>query len=142
MLRFGKKKTDAQKLELNLKGNQSVFVVFRKPASKADHPISVVVSDSTANWNVQSDKNGNAVIVQSLNRLEAKVFYASGKEKTINTNPKPATEISGTWKVSFVPKTDQTFELDFPELIDFSKHSNRAVNYFCRNSNLSKNHKY
>jgi hypothetical protein len=29
------------KVELNLKGTQSVFVVFRKPASKADHVISV-----------------------------------------------------------------------------------------------------
>jgi hypothetical protein len=40
------------KVELNLKGTQSVFVVFRKPASKADHVISVMVSDSTTNWNV------------------------------------------------------------------------------------------
>ena len=117
------------KLELNLKGMQSVFVVFRKPASKADHPISVLVSDSTANWNVLSDKNGNAVIGSQL-PLEAKVFYASGKEKTIKINPKPATEIIGNWKVSFVPKTDKSFELDFPELIDFSIHSNTAVNYF------------
>jgi hypothetical protein len=62
--------------------------------------------------------------------LEAKVFYASGKEKTINTNPKPATEITGNWKVSFQPKLDKPFEMDFPELIDFSKHSNREVNYF------------
>jgi hypothetical protein len=117
------------KLELILKGTQSVFVAFRKPASKADHPISVLVSDSTANWNVLSDKNGNAVIGSQL-PLEAKVFYASGKEKTINTNPKPATEILGNWKVSFVPKTDKSFELDFPGLIDFSIHSNTAVNYF------------
>ncbi|MCA1758139.1 MAG: hypothetical protein LC658_00070, partial [Bacteroidales bacterium] len=112
------------KVEINLKGTQSVFVVFRKPASKADHAISVMVSDSTANWNVQSDKNGNAVI-GSTQALEAKVFYSSGKEKTINTNPKPATEITGNWKVSFVPKLDKPFEMDFTELIDFSKHSNR-----------------
>ena len=117
------------KVEMNLKGTQSVFVVFRKPASKSDHPVSVMVSDSTANWKVQSDKNGN-VVIGSPQPLEARVFYASGKENTINTNPKPATEITGNWKVSFVPKLDKSFEMDFPELIDFIKHSNREVNYF------------
>ena len=122
-------KDERTKVELNLKGTQSVFMVFRKPAPTADHPVSVVVSDTSANWNVQSDKNGNAVIY-SPQPLEAKVFYASGKEKTITTNPKPATEITGNWKVSFQPKLDKPFEMDFPELIDFSKHSNREVNYF------------
>jgi hypothetical protein len=117
------------KVDLNLKGTQSVFVVFRKPVSKTDHAISVMVSDSSANWNVYSDKNGNAVI-GGPQTLEAKVFYASGKEKTINTNPKLATEITGSWKVSFFPKLNKPFEMDFPELIDFSKHSNREVNYF------------
>jgi hypothetical protein len=117
------------KVELNLKGTQSVFVVFRKPASTADHPVSVVVSDTNANWNVQSGKKGNAVIC-SPQSFEAKVFYSSGKEKTINTTPKPSTEITGNWKISFVPKLDKPFEMDFPELIDFSKHSNKAVNYF------------
>jgi hypothetical protein len=122
-------KDDRTKVELNLKGMQSVFVVFRKPASKADHPVAVVVSDSTANWNVVFDKDRNAIIC-STEPLEAKVFYASGKEKTINTNPKPATEITGSWKVFFLPKLDKPFEMDFPELIDFSKHSNKSVNYF------------
>ena len=117
------------KVELNLKGTQSVFLVFRKPVSNTEHPISVMVSDSTANWNVYLDKNGNAVI-GSPQPLEAKVFYSSGKEKIISINPKPGTVISGSWEVSFVPKLDKPFEMDFPELIDFSKHSNTEVNYF------------
>ena len=117
------------KVELNLNGTQSVFVVFRKPALNTNHPVSVVISDTNANWNVYSDKNGNAVIC-SQQPLEAKVFYSSGKEKIININPKPATEIKGNWKVSFVPKLDKPFEMEFPKLIDFSKHSNREINYF------------
>jgi hypothetical protein len=117
------------KVELNLKGTQSVFVVFRKPASKADHVISVMVSDSNATWNVKPEKNGNAVI-GSREKLEAKILYSSGKEKIISTNPKLATEITGNWKVSFQPKLDKPFDMEFPELIDFSKHSSREVNYF------------
>ncbi len=122
-------KNGRTKVELNLKGTQSVFVVFRKPESKDDHVISVMAPDSNAIWNVKPDKNGNALI-GSREKLEAKVFYASGKEKTINSNPKPATEITGKWNVSFNPKLDKPFEMDFPELIDFSKHNSRDVNYF------------
>ena len=125
------------KVELNLKGTQSVFVVFRKPMTKADHPISVVVSDSTAIWNVQSDKNGNAVICSSQ-PVAAKVFYALGKEKMVNTNPKSGFEITGSWKVQFAPKLDKPFEMDFPELVDFSKHSNKSVNYFAGTATYQK----
>jgi hypothetical protein len=39
-------------------------------------------------------------------------------------------EIKGPWKVAFAPKLDQSFELEFSELIDFSKHNNKLVNYF------------
>lgn len=117
------------KVELYLKGTQSVFVVFRKTALKTDCPISVMVSNSTAKWNVHSDKNGNAVIC-SQQSLEAKVFYSTGKEKIINTNTNPIIKITGNWKVSFQPKLDKPFEMGFPELIDFSKHSYREVNYF------------
>jgi hypothetical protein len=125
------------KVELNLKGTQSVFVVFRKPVLKTDHPVSVMVSDSIANWKVEFDKDGNAFIC-SAEPLEAKVFYASGKEKTINTNPKPATEITGSWKVSFLPKLDKPFEMEFPELIDFSKHNKREINYFAGTATYQK----
>jgi hypothetical protein len=117
------------KVELNLKSLQSVFVVFRRTASKTDHPISIMVSDSVTNWKVQMNKQGN-IVIGSQEKLEAKIFYSSGKEKIIRTYPKNVTEIDGSWKVSFVPKMDKPFEMDFPELIDFSKHSNREVNYF------------
>ena len=39
-------------------------------------------------------------------------------------------EIEGPWNVTFAPKLGQSFELDFPELIDFAKHPDDAVNNF------------
>ena len=116
-------------VSLNLKGIQSIFVVFRKAASKADHPVSVVAKDSNTNWNIQSNKNGLPVLCAS-EPVSMEVIYASGKQKTIEAKPPAPVEVSGSWKVAFTPKTDQKFELDFPELIDFSKHSYRSVNYF------------
>jgi len=116
-------------VSLNLKGIQSVFVVFRKAASKADHPVSIAARESDTNWNIRSDKNGLPVLCAS-EPVSLEVNYASGKQRTIEAKPLDPVEVSGSWKVAFTPKTDQKFELDFPELIDFSKHSNKSVNYF------------
>jgi len=116
-------------VSLSLKGIQSVFVVFRKEASKADHPVSIIANDTVTNWNIQCDKNGLPLLVAS-ETLSLEVVYASGKQKNIEAKPLAPVEVSGSWKVAFAPKTDQKFELDFPELTDFSKHSSQSVNYF------------
>lgn len=116
-------------VSLNLKGIQSLFVVFRKTASKADHLVSVTAKDSNTNWNILTNKNGSSVF-RASEAIAAALVYASGKQKTIEVKPNAPVELSGSWKVAFAPKTDQKFELDFPELIDFSKHSNKSVNYF------------
>jgi len=116
-------------IDLNLKGTQSIFVVFRKAVSKADHPVSVLVRDTTANWGVRTNKEGLPAL-HSSDPISAQVDYASGKQQIIELKPLTAIELTGAWKVSFVPKLDQPFELEFPELVDFSKHSNKMVNYF------------
>ncbi|MBL7969797.1 MAG: hypothetical protein JNK09_22535 [Prolixibacteraceae bacterium] len=116
-------------VSLNLKGIQSVFVVFRKAAAKADHLVSVAVNDSNTNWKILTGKSGSPVL-RASEAVSAELFYASGKQKTVEVKPDAPVELSGLWKVSFAPKTDRQFELDFTELIDFSKHSNKSVNYF------------
>jgi hypothetical protein len=116
-------------VSLNLKGIQSVFVVFRKAASKADHLVSVTAKDANTNWNILTSKNGSLVL-RASEAVSVALVYASGIQKTMEVKLTAPVELSGSWKVSFVPKTDQQFELDFPKLIDFSKHSNKSVNYF------------
>jgi hypothetical protein len=46
-------------VQIGLKSTQSVFVVFRKKASKSDHPVSVTVSNPDAHWSTGSDAKGN-----------------------------------------------------------------------------------
>jgi len=116
-------------VSLNLKGIQSVFVVFRKAAAKTDHLVSVSVNDSNTSWNVLTVKSGSPVL-RASEAVSAELVYASGKQKTMEVKPDAPVVLSGPWKVSFAPKTDQKFELDFPELIDFSQHSSKSVNYF------------
>ena len=124
-------------VSLGLKGTQSVFVVFRKKALKTDHPVSVTVNDANANWSTTYNSKGNPVLLSSEN-VSAKIVYASEKQKTVETRAVAPEEIKGPWKVSFAPKLDKSFELDFPELIDFSKHSNKLVNYFAGTATYQK----
>lgn len=116
-------------VELYLKGTQSVFVVFRKHVKKTDHVVSISVSDSNALWAVQTWKNDRPIIY-SPSPLDMKIAYSSGKEIPVKTNPVPSMEIRGTWHVSFAPKLDKPFEMELPELIDFSNHEDRQVSYF------------
>jgi hypothetical protein len=116
-------------VQMRLKSTQSVFVVFRKKASTADHPVSVTVSNPDANWSTGSDAKGNPVLHLSAENA-AQIVYASGKQKTVHSKAIPPKELKGPWKVSFAPKLEQSFALDFPELIDFSKHSHKQVNHF------------
>jgi hypothetical protein len=116
-------------VQIGLKSTQSVFVVFRKIASKTEHPVSVTVSNPDANWSTGSDAKGNPVLHLSGDNA-AQIVFASGKQKTVKSKAIPPKELNGPWKVSFAPKLEQSFALDFPELIDFSKHSLKQVNYF------------
>jgi len=125
-------------VSLSLNGTQSVFVVFREKASKVDHPVAVSVSDPNASWSTSCDSIGNSVLLSS-GSVVAKIVYASGKQKTVNTKAIPTEEIVGPWKVNFAPKLDKPFKLDFPQLIDFSKHGNKLVNYFAGTATYQKN---
>ncbi len=124
-------------VELKLKGSQSVFVVFREPSSRGDHPVSVISKDSNTNWSVRVKKEGRSVLCAS-EPVSVDVTYSSGKQKAFDLKPLPPAELAGSWSVTFNPKTDQKFEMVFPELIDFSKHSSKAVNYFSGTSTYHK----
>lgn len=116
-------------VDLQLKGTQSVFVVFRKPASGSDHPVSVSIQDTTTGWNVQTNKEGLPVL-RSSDSLFAMISYDSGKQETVTLDPPGEIEMQGAWRVSFAPKLGQPFELEFDELMDFSGHRHEKVKYF------------
>ena len=128
-------------IELTLKGTQTVFVVFRQAPSKADHPAALTVNDSTIDVSLQTLPNGQPVFLASA-PVKATVDYASGKKRSIQTGPVSRMELTGSWKVTFVPKVDQPFEMDFPALVDFSKHESKAVSYFAGTAFYHKTFQY
>ncbi len=116
-------------VSLSLGCRQTVFVVFRRSVTNAEHAVSVSVADASAEWSVGRDGKGTPVFC-SPTHASAKVVYASGKEKTISTEPIAPARIDGSWDISFAHQMGDKFQLSFPELIDFSKHADKRVNYF------------
>jgi hypothetical protein len=115
---------------VSLGGHQSVFVVFRRPAGSADHPVSLTVADeAAAQWSVGRDLSGKPVF-RAANNVSAKAVYSTGEEKTVRTEPIAPVQIEGAWEVSFAPKLAAPFQLAFPELVDFSRHDDSRVKYF------------
>ena len=115
---------------LSLKGQQSVFVVFQKSKQPKDHITSLTVSDTSAYWDIRGDGKLGKYNLIADKPISAVIKYDSGKEKVVMVEGEKATSITGEWSVSFAPKLGQKFELLFPELIDFSKHNSKDVNYF------------
>ncbi|MGV8092107.1 MAG: glycosyl hydrolase [Mangrovibacterium sp.] len=116
-------------VDFQLRGLQTLFVVFRKPADETDHLVAMNVPGKSINWNVITDKNGHTSL-RSSDTLVATAVYASGKRKDVKLIPSAAKTLTGAWNVSFVPKLGNPFRLVFPHLIDFSRHDSKEVNYF------------
>jgi hypothetical protein len=115
---------------LSLKGKQSIFVVFRKTKQPKDHITSVTVSDTSAYWDIRGDGKLDKYNLIADKPISAVIKYDTGKEKLVTVEGEKATSITGEWSVSFAPKLGEKFELLFPELMDFSKHNSKDVNYF------------
>ena len=118
---------DRTSVDLHLRGIQTVFVVFRREASKAEHVSAVNVPDGKAivamNWSGRP-------VVRSSTPTKAEVVYSTGRKQIVELRPNPALELGGPWVVSFAPKLGEPFIKVFPMLIDFSQSDSKAVKYF------------
>jgi hypothetical protein len=78
---------------------------------------------------VVCNRNGEPLLRWSGD-ISANIAYASGRHNKVTSNAGAPVEIKGPWKVLFTPKLEESFELEFPELIDFSGHHLKSVKYF------------
>lgn len=124
-------------VSLKLSGLQTVFVVFQKPTDAADHLVEVKTPKPSANYCVTSYVNGMASL-RSADTIRATAIYASGKQKAINIKPSASKLITGDWNVTFVPKLGTPFKREFPDLIDFSKHTDKDIMYFAGTATYTK----
>jgi hypothetical protein len=124
-------------VQLKLKGEQTVFVVFSQPAEQTKHLVNVIADNKSVNWNLKSEADGSATL-SSTDTLTATAEYSQGEKQTIKITPTGSKLLSGAWNIAFVPKLGAPFQLEFPELIDFSKHVNKEVMYFAGTASYTK----
>lgn len=115
-------------VNFKLGSEQTVFVVFRNKLQHASVVADVLIPDSVA-YNILLNNKQKPVIVTE-NAINATVKYNTGKEKNITTKAASVINFGGDWQVSFVPKLDKPYTCNFTQLIDFSKHSEKDINYF------------
>ncbi len=118
---------DRTYVDIHLKGLQTVFVVFRRAASKAEHILAVNPPSTRAM--VARQRNGTPVL-RSATAVEVEVVYTTGRKRSVALNPGPPVALAGGWEVLFAPKLGQPFTRVFPELTDFSKSESKEVKYF------------
>jgi hypothetical protein len=122
-------------VELQLKGIQTVFVVFRKNASRAEHVVAIDAAGAEA---MAFMKRAGRPVVRSSTAGSAEVVFSTGRKCTVQLKPGPAVKLAGAWSVRFAPKLGQPFSETFPELIDFSKCASPAVRYFAGSATYRK----
>jgi hypothetical protein len=114
-------------VDLQLKGVQTVFVVFRKAATTARHVVAVDTKGAPA---VVVMKQPDVAVLRSAAPVTAEVVYTTGEKRAVTLTPEPAVVLAGEWTVSFAPKLGAPFNKTFPELMDFSKSESNEVKYF------------
>jgi hypothetical protein len=113
---------------LNLKSQQTLFVVFKEKTVINDH-VTKVNSDNLASLQVGvNSKKQTKMFTENASTIS--VTYASGKENKFNTQPALATLLNSGWNVAFHPKLNTPFTIKMDTLVDFSKHRDDKVKYF------------
>ena len=116
-------------VQVQLAPQQSIFVVFRKNAGGDVHPTEVTTQPVDAEWFATVNENGRPTL-RALETVDADVRYSDGTSKKM-VHPAPREQvISGPWPVTFKPKLGEPFQVELPELADFSKHADDKLRYF------------
>jgi hypothetical protein len=106
-------------LTMKLDDHQSMFVVFRKKSNELVHPISITGNVELNGTNIIANETGTAL-----------VEYSDGEKKSFSLSAPTTTPLATPWRVRFQPKLDESFQVEFPLLKDFSEHSDSRIRYF------------
>lgn len=122
------KETDGRVLlPLSLQPSSSVFVVFRNEAK--NHVESACKED--VKWAQVEEIDGHHVLITETSGKYL-LQYASGDTMNVFVDnlPEPR-DITGTWEVEFVPKTDESrFTRTYTDLVSWTESDDFDVRYF------------
>lgn len=120
---------------LSLKGQQTIFVVFRKKALDKKHPLQIETVNRS--WRYGLDANNKPVIF-SDSIATATITDMSGKHRTVQSTAPMPIPMNHQWQVHFAPKLATSFSIQMDSLKDFSKHTDPAIKYFAGTARYTK----
>lgn len=120
----------ATDVDIRLKNNESVFLVFRRP-SKGVNPVSRITATVGDEMYRLSGLPGKKPAVHSFASGKFTLEMASGRKQTLEIKeiPQPI-EIGGRWKLSFQPGLGAPDSVTFDKLISWTESSNDGIKYY------------
>lgn len=115
-------------VRLALAGEQSIFVVFRRPVSR---------QPMAQGWEVKSGEGfpdivhrSNGAYLSADRAMELDVKRPDGKINMISLPAAETVSIIAPWQVEFQPKLSEPFRREMPVLMDFSRSEDSLLRYF------------
>jgi len=116
-------------VQLFLKDNQTVFVVFRKTIqSDASHSTKMDIKAGKNSVEFATTQNGKSLLVASS--AATVELQQNGQLKKINLDQPFALKLEGPWRMQFQPKLDKPFDTTISNLVDFSQSLDNRIKYF------------
>ena len=117
-------------VDVRLKSNESVFLVFRRPSGRIDAVSTITTAIPDSLFKVTRIPNGN-ILIRSLAAGKFTVEMVSGRKHSVEIKeiPQPV-EIKGNWKVSFQPVTGSPVSGTFDHLASWTESADEEIKYF------------
>jgi hypothetical protein len=120
---------------LSLKGQESIFVVFRKKSLDKTHALQIETAGSS--WKIGLDAYKKPVLFSDT-IATAIITEISSKQTTVQSVTPVLIDMNNHWKVAFAPKLDSFFSIQMDTLVDFSKHTTPSIKYFAGTATYTK----
>ena len=117
-------------VNIKLKSNESVFIVFRHPSKKTDAVSRITTSVQDSMFTV-SGLSGKRIVIRSIVPGKFNIEMSSGRKHSVEIKdvPQPL-EIRGNWKVSFQPGPGAAVSRTFDKLTTWTESDDEVIKYF------------
>jgi hypothetical protein len=122
-----REKNGRTEVDLRLTSHQSMFVVFRKAPTSADH--ATVIRTDSASWNAELRTDGRLKFA-CTQPISAAVTFASGRTENVSIAAPQLVPVAGPWKVKLQSRVETPRMIEVPTLISLSDHPDADTKYF------------
>lgn len=111
-------------LPLSLDAAGSVFVVFRKPAQKNR------VASVEGSGSFEAGYEDGKIVLTAMESGPYEIHNADGSKQTVTVQNLDPMTLTGSWTLRFPPGWGAPAQIEFPELIDWTQHTDYDIQHF------------